>query len=115
MMTIKEILNKESVNEGYIYMYRTGPFWKAYQRSAYMFVKYSRADYMMEYRYIKSVARNVLSVGISGDFSPTCLSGCDLVFLDETCLQAKVPDFCMDEFLEWNMAMKSENVPVNEV
>jgi hypothetical protein len=115
MMTIKEILNKESANEGYIYMYRMGPFWKAYQRSAYMFVMHSCADYMIEYRYIKSVTRNVLSVGIFGESLPTCLCDCEPVFLDETRLQAKVPDFCVDDFLEWNIAMKSENVSVNEL
>jgi len=114
MMTIKEILDKESGNEGYIYMYRVGPFWKAYQRSAYMFIMHSRADYMMEYRYIRCVARNVLSVGVPGDSMPACLRGCEPVFLDETRLRAKVPDFCMDDFLEWILAMKSENVLVNE-
>ena len=112
---MKEILETESANGGYIYMYREGSFWKAYQRSAYMFVMHSPADYMMEYRYVRCVARNVLSIGIPQAAMPACVNDLEPIFLDDTRVRARVTDFCIDDYLEWDMAVKRENVLVKEL
>ena len=61
-MTYKEILELEDVNTDKIYLYKTGLFLHAYDRSAY-FVHKRIHPFKLSYRYIKSVNRNVASLG----------------------------------------------------
>jgi hypothetical protein len=38
-MSIDNIIKSEAINDGAIHLYLEGMFWKAYQQSAYLFVK----------------------------------------------------------------------------
>lgn len=62
MSNLQEILSKESVNTHTIYFYREGVFYKAYEQSAYLFVKHVK-PFMVKKRFVKSVNQEVVSVG----------------------------------------------------
>lgn len=62
MSNLQEILSKESVNTDRIYFYREGVFFKAYERSAYLFVKFVK-PFMVKKRFVKSVNQEVVSIG----------------------------------------------------
>lgn len=114
MTAIKEILKTEATNSGYIYIYHDGVFWKAYQRSAYMFIMHCRIGHMTEYQYIKSVARNVLSVGIPFSSFDECFDNADIQNVSNDCVKIKVDGFRIDDYLEWFLTMKRMNVVTNE-
>ncbi len=114
MTAIKEILKTEATNSGYLYMYHDGVFWKAYQRSAYMFIMHCGIGHMTEYRYIKSVARNVLSVGIPFSSFDECFDNADIQNVSNDCVKIKVDGFRFDDYLEWFLSMKRMNVVTNE-
>lgn len=52
MSNLSEILRNESSNTGTIYFYREGVFYKAYERSAYLFVKYVK-PFQVKKRMVK--------------------------------------------------------------
>lgn len=62
MSTLSSILSKESNNTRMIYFYREGVFYKAYEKSAYLFVKHVK-PFRLKRRFVKSVKREVISVG----------------------------------------------------
>lgn len=61
-MTFAEILALEDPNQDKIYLFREGKFLKAYEHSAYLFHRNIQA-FKLSYRYIKTVNRNVVSLG----------------------------------------------------
>lgn len=62
MSNLKEILHKESENTHTLHFYREGVFFKAYEHSAYLFVKYVK-PFMVKKRFVKSVNQEVVSIG----------------------------------------------------
>lgn len=62
MPNLSEILQNESTNPRTIYFYREGVFYKAYERSAYLFVKYAKT-FQVKKRVVKSVRQEVVSIG----------------------------------------------------
>lgn len=62
MSNLQEILSTESVNTDTIYFYREGVFFKAYEHSAYLFVKHVK-PFMLKKRIVKSVNQEVVSIG----------------------------------------------------
>lgn len=62
MSNLLEILSKESSNTDTIYFYREGVFYKAYERSAYLFVHHVK-PFRIKKRFVKSVKLEVVSVG----------------------------------------------------
>lgn len=62
MPNLSSILSTESSNTHTLYFYREGVFYKAYERSAYLFVKYIR-PFQVKKRLVKSVKQEVVSVG----------------------------------------------------
>lgn len=62
MSNLVEILSKEQENGRTIYFYREGVFYKAYEQSAYLFVKYVK-PFLVKKKHIKSVNQNIVSVG----------------------------------------------------
>lgn len=62
MPNLSEILQNESTNTGAIFFYREGVFYKAYERSAYLFVKYVK-PFQVKKRMVKSVKQEVVSIG----------------------------------------------------
>lgn len=62
MSRLIDNLSHESENTDCIYLYREGVFYKAYERSAYLFVKHIK-PFMVKKRLVKSVKREVVSIG----------------------------------------------------
>lgn len=62
MSNLLEILSKESSNTDTIYFYREGVFYKAYERSAYLFVHHVK-PFQVKKRFVKSVKREVVTIG----------------------------------------------------
>ena len=56
-MHYQEITNKEAANSGEINLYLEGIFWKAYQQSAYLFVK-NLADFKLSGKFIKAISQS---------------------------------------------------------
>lgn len=73
MSTLSSILSKESSNTHTLYFYREGVFYKAYERSAYLFVKYVR-PFQVKKRLVKSVKQEVVSVGFPTNSLPNYFS-----------------------------------------
>ena len=61
-MHYQEITNKEAANSGEINLYLEGIFWKAYQQSAYLFVK-NVVDFKLSGKFIKAISQPVVSIG----------------------------------------------------
>lgn len=61
-MKIKEILKIEDANEGGIYLFRSGIFWRAYNRSAYLIIKTSRPFQPIR-KHVKAVRQDVVYIG----------------------------------------------------
>lgn len=62
MPTIQEILVLESSNAHHIHFYREGVFYKAYDRSAYLFVHHIK-PFQVKKKFVKQVGADVVSVG----------------------------------------------------
>lgn len=62
MSQISSILSREIHNLHCIYFYREGVFYKAYERSAYLFVKHVRS-FQVKKKFIKNVGNEVVSIG----------------------------------------------------
>lgn len=62
MSSVSDILQLESLNRTLIYLHKEGVFWKAYQRSAYLFLQHYGA-YKTSKKYVKVVKQEVVSLG----------------------------------------------------
>lgn len=62
-MTYKEIILREADNTSLIYLYKEGLFWKAYEKSAYLFVN-SIASYKVKSKFVKAVKQDIIYIGL---------------------------------------------------
>lgn len=62
MSNLVEILSKEIGNTSIVYFYREGVFYKAYERSAYLFVHHIK-PFQVKKRFVKSVKKEVVTIG----------------------------------------------------
>lgn len=62
MSNLSEILQNECTNAHILYFYREGVFYKAYEHSAYLFVKHVK-PFQVKKRMVKSVKQEVVSIG----------------------------------------------------
>jgi len=65
-MNTKEILLQENNNHDSIFLLKEGCFWRAYERSAFRFVKNIRSFQIIK-KYVKCVGQNVVCVGLPLD------------------------------------------------
>lgn len=62
MSTIKERIEKEQSNTEKIYLYKEGIFYRAYERSAYLWMKHI-CNYEIKKRYVKTINRTIVYLG----------------------------------------------------
>lgn len=62
IMYIDGILFIEDCNLTHIHLYKEGSFWKAYERSAFLFVKHIKA-YRTKKKFYKNMQQDVISIG----------------------------------------------------
>lgn len=65
-MKVQEILKIEKDNRTSIFLFKEGFFWRAYERSAFRFVK-NIQKYSVIKRYIKCVKQDVVFIGFPLD------------------------------------------------
>ncbi len=122
MPNVKDILETENHNISYVYLYKEGVFLKAYQHSAYLFLKHCKVDYEVKCRYVKSVAADVYSIGfpltaISKHFSETEIEHTD----GDNSLRIKVENMTAAEYEQWkdkfvpNEKKKEKDEAANEI
>lgn len=113
MSNLLEILSIEQENQSSVYFYREGVFYKAYEHSAYLFVHHVK-PFHLKRRFVKSVKREVISVGFPTNslysyFSKeqvTELENCAKVDLDK-----KID---LSEFEQWKDSIPlMEDLPQN--
>jgi hypothetical protein len=61
-MEISGIVFIEEGNISHIHLYKEGSFWKAYERSAYLFVQHIKT-YQTRLRYYKNIDQEIISIG----------------------------------------------------
>ena len=100
-MTFAEILALEDPNLDKIYLFREGKFLKAYEHSAYLFHRNIQA-FKLSYRYVKTVNRNVVSLGFPEAVKNKWLHGFPVHEADEKMLVCDSPfRFDETEYYAW--------------
>ena len=61
-MNIGNIIDLETENKDKIYLHKSGLFWRAYERSAFLFIKYAR-KYKVFKKIIKKINTEVVYLG----------------------------------------------------
>lgn len=80
-----DTLNKlqlETVNTGVVHLWLEGMFWKAYERSAYIFVC-RVSGYKPYKKWIKSVGGEVVAIGFPAKAFDKLLEGRAIDYVDE--------------------------------
>ncbi len=122
MPSVKSILETEKHNISYVYLYKEGVFLKAYQHSAYLFLKHCKGSYEVKCRYMKSVAADVYSIAfpqaaLSKHFCETEIEHTD----GDNSLRIKVEKMTTSEYEQWedkfvpNEKKKGKDEAVNEI
>ena len=62
-MLLSTVLSLETSDVVCIYLHHEGIFWKAYERSAYLFLQKTKMDYKVKCRKVKSLGTTVCSIG----------------------------------------------------
>lgn len=107
-MNLKDKIDAEQQSEPLIILYMEGMFWKAYEQSAMRFTKEVRA-YKLQKRFVKTVNREVVSLGF-----PDGSLGCVLKGREFTKANDKQVSFCVDtaftsdEFESWKTGLPAE-------
>ena len=61
-MLLSSVLSLETSDAVYIYLHHEGIFWKAYERSAYLFLQKTKMDYKVKCRKVKSLGTTIFSL-----------------------------------------------------
>lgn len=107
-----DTLNKlqvETVNTGVVHLWLEGMFWKAYERSAYIFVR-RISGYKPYKKWIKAVGGEVVAIGFPTKAFDKLLEGRVVEFVDEK--HCVLTGFTMDvqewkNFQEWKKKLTS--------
>lgn len=81
-MNLKNKLEAERQDEPLILLYMEGIFWKAYEQSAMRFAKEVKA-YKLQKRFIKTVNREVVSMGFPNSSLQEVLKGWEFVRMND--------------------------------
>jgi hypothetical protein len=84
-MGISGVILIEDGNTNNIHLYKEGSFWKAYERSAYLFVHHIK-PYRTKLRYYKNIEREVISIGFPDSALSGLVKDCKIIYRTETSL-----------------------------
>ncbi len=107
MPTIRQIIEKERANPGKIYLYKEGIFYRAYNRSAFMWVTHI-CGYEVKTRYVKSVGENIYYVGFPTSALATRLARHEYKH-DGDCVEVSCDEVGFDEndYISWTESLFS--------
>lgn len=87
-MTLAEKIKNEQDNSTSVFLHREGLFWKAYEYSAYLFVRDVRA-YNPQKKEVKSLKTDAVSLGFPDQVLGEILKGRDHVAHGDKCIEIK--------------------------
>lgn len=90
-MTIKQIVDIESGNTDKIHLYREGLFLKAYNRSAFLFLKHGK-NYEAFRKFFKSVGREVAMLGFPSKVLSGSFPDCEFEHRDDDYVRLACPE-----------------------
>jgi hypothetical protein len=100
-MEISGIIFIEEGNTNSIHLYKEGSFWKAYEHSAYLFVKHIKS-YQTRLRYYKNIGQEVISIGFPDIALPTILEESNMIQQSETQVTLRLKEeLVIEDFLVW--------------
>lgn len=107
MPTIRQIIEKERENQGKIYLHKEGIFYRAYNRSAYMWVTHI-CEYEVKTRYVKSVGENIYYVGFPTSALETRLAH-HVHKHDGDCVEVSCDEvgFAENDYIAWTESLSS--------
>lgn len=103
-MGIENIIESESLNNGEIHLYLEGMFWKAYQRSAFIFVN-QVTSFKITKKYVKLVDENVVSLGFPKDSLVTHFKQEQIEMINKKELIIKGYKFDIQSYQSWLNAL----------
>lgn len=108
---------KEKSNENCIYLYKEGSFWKSYEHSAWLFVRYVR-PYQTKKRFYKNIRQEIVSIGFPDVTLEDILKNRKILDRKEKEVVLEIePEegFNEEVFLAWkDMCSVQEKVQINE-
>lgn len=111
-MTLAEKVKNEQENRTGIFLHREGLFWKAYEYSAYLFVKEVRA-YNPQKKEIKSLKADVVSLGFPDQVLGDILKGQDHAAHGEKCIEIKgFPPVEVSGYEQWKKNLPARDAVV---
>lgn len=100
-MSIQTIIETEQTNEGLIYLYLEGSFWKAYEKSAFYFAQTIK-EYKIKKRYVKAISTEIVSLGFPNSAIDAIKKGQEVTESSEKRLVIKITkEFCESDFSNW--------------
>lgn len=105
-----DIMNKEEKNATDIFLYREGLFWKAYERSAFLFSRHIR-PYQAQKRYVKCLGRTVVSLGFPDKALKDILAGREYEKMNEKSIRIiGYPSMDPAEYERWEVGIAVREV-----
>lgn len=121
-MSILSIIETERANEGQIYLYLEGSFWKAYEKSAFYFVQTIK-EYKIKKKYMKSISMEIVSLGFPNSAIEVITNAQEVTEASDKKLVIKAQKvFCESDFTSWKNSIDmniglppdSENIRQND-
>lgn len=95
MPAIKDIIEREKTNTGKIFLYKEGIFYKAYERSAYAWIR-NVCEYEVKRRYVKTIGCEIVYIGFPTNIVSQRLSDYSYSIEDNK-VEINLEDFIVNE------------------
>lgn len=113
MNTILHILSTEKANTGYIYLYREGIFYKAYERSAYIFITMVQ-KFMVKKKFFKCTNCEVVSIGFPSNSIHKHFAAEKIKEIENGVVIEMDTEIDVEAFEEWKQNIELTTEPVRK-
>lgn len=109
-MKIKDILQQEENNTENILLYKEGMFWRAYEKSAYLFITFVK-EFKITKRYFRNVNTEIVYLGFPANSLNSILKivGNKTVAKQEKLITISNFEYDADKFELWKSNIKVQN------
>lgn len=114
-MELREKLKITASDTHHVHLFKEGTFWKAYEGSAYLFIKFVRA-YKPIKKTVKCVKSSVVSMGFPGHVLNSILEDVHLISqTDDYCVVSCTEDtYSENDFLLWKDTIEEQPLMVGK-
>lgn len=114
-MELREKLKITASDTHHVHLFKEGTFWKAYEGSAYLFIKFVRA-YKPIRKTVKCVKSSVVSIGFPGNALESVLEDVNLISQTEDyCVVSCTEDiYSENDFLLWKDTIEEQTGAVGK-